>query len=65
MDKYHAEIEQHLDVIKNKTEEREENVGEDQQECPEWYHPAIAEIRIIHLIDVVSCYYDANPMNFL
>ena len=65
MSKYRDEIEQHLVVIKNKTEERGENVESDPQEYPEWYHPVTAEIRLIHLIDVASCYYDANPMNFV
>ena len=64
--KYHDEIDEHFRTIQKRTEEGKENEGTDQiHEVPDWHHPAKAEIRMIRLIDVVSCYIDANPENLL
>ena len=66
MYKYYDLIEEHFELIQRKPKEREENEGTDQiHAVPDWHHPVAAELRMIRLIDVVSCYIYANPMNHL
>lgn len=63
MYKYHGALEEHFDLIRIKPKEREDGETDQPKEYPDWHHPAKTEIRIIRLIDVVSCYIDANSMN--
>ena len=61
MYRYHDEIAKHFNVIQKQTEEREENGKTDQiHENPDRHHPVAAELRMIRLIDVVTCYIDAT-----
>lgn len=59
MYKYQDEIEEHFRKIRKKTEERGEVESNQIKDSLEWTHAVLAEIRMIHLIDVVSCYHDA------
>ena len=59
MYKYYAEIEEHFRMIRERTEERGEVESDQFQDNSEWHHPVSSEIRMIQLIDVVSCYHDA------
>ena len=62
MYRYHDEIAKHFNVIQKQTEEREENGKTDQiHENPDRHHPVAAELRMIRLIDVVTCYIDVIP----
>lgn len=65
MFKYHDEIEGHFRTIQRKQKEREDVETDLPKEYPDWHHPAKTEIRMIRLIDVVSCYIFANPLNHL
>ena len=65
MFKYHDALEDHFDLMCRKTKEREDMETDQPKEYPDWHHPAKTEIRMIRLIDVVSCYIFANPLNHL
>jgi len=63
MYKYHDEIEEHFRMIREKTEERGEVESNQIKDSLEWTHDVLTEIMMIHLIDVVTCFNDANPTN--
>ena len=57
--KYYDEIEGHFRTIQRNIKERQDVEIDQPKEYPDWHHPAKTEIRMIRLIDVVSCYHDA------
>lgn len=61
MYKYHDEIEEHFRMTENKTKEGEEVEADQTREDPDRCQPVSAEIRMVHLIDVVTCYIDVIP----
>lgn len=62
--KYHDEISNHFLKTNEQTQSNEVNVDADTLDGHLDKTPyAIAEIRMLHLIDVVSCYLEANPEN--
>ena len=63
MYKYLDALEEHFDLIRIKPKERQDVEIDQPKEYPDWHHPAKTEIRMIRLIDVVSCYIEANPTN--
>ena len=63
MYKYHDETEGHFRRIRKKPEERGEVENGQLSDSSDWFNPVSAEVRMIHLIDVVNCFIDANPTN--
>ena len=64
--KYHDEIAYHFQENCYQTQDNEANVNADTLDAISGEVPAAsAELRMIRLIDVVTCFIDANPENLL